>query len=333
MARRTPTLQSRAQYHRYWGVLDGGWGPEWMPGTANVPLVGTGSEGVLEVGDSAMNGRDGMQYHCVRAPTAGNDDALWIATALLTGAVGSDILATSLDNTRYYTYGSDPIGGLAAGTIVLLAQPQLGDFTNTNEKDIFGTRNNQGAAAGGGMCFTVPNSFNPISLGYRFCSNTPVEIDFDTGQIRYLPGKMVLFGLTWASAGGGLSRQCRFFVNQDFRDERDVLGTVLGIGGDLTLGTSAAGAMAAGREGMNEGWIHGAAFVDRAFTVEEFGEFSARTLDLGFIWEGVSGGWDEGWHIGMVDPAGTIESFTGGTDLTIVNGPTLHQLIHARFGP
>lgn len=95
MATRTPGLQTRSQFHRYWGAFADG--VSGLPNQAGNPLVA--AQFTLEAGDAAFNtgtvaGAPG-EYVCFDPGTAGGGDAVWS----LVGPGAGTTVATRLESS------------------------------------------------------------------------------------------------------------------------------------------------------------------------------------------------------------------------------------------
>jgi hypothetical protein len=221
-------------------------------------------------------------------------------------SIGGLAPATYLDDSRYWTLGSDPLA-IPSGTLALLCNPTLGAEQYDN-RYFCGTRNNT-AAAGGGVCFYTENAFNPIARGF--------ELITDTGNRRQamwldrsMVGKWTLMVLTWNHSAGDITT--RFYINGTPVYEGAVFGSSVAVGGSLCLGTSAAGVIASA-DGANEGWFNGMGYATRALPYEQVAELTDAVFQANqFVNIPTGGGWTGAWRVGSAEP-GTSWTASFGT--------------------
>lgn len=73
MSANTPGIQSRSQFHHYWGLYAGATN---LPNASGNPIVSPEFD-KLEAGDLAFNSDNALMYVCIDAGTSGGGDAQW----------------------------------------------------------------------------------------------------------------------------------------------------------------------------------------------------------------------------------------------------------------
>lgn len=244
-----------------------------------------------------------MKYVCID-PTLGA--AVW--TTL--GSLPMIDEISSLSNTRHYRYGSDPTQ-VTQFTFACLTRALI-DSSITSPRYCAGSFDGVG---GFGLRWTGFGGFGderPLLLSAVFADNGGTVRVIDSFE-AFNAGKLVLFVFVYNGNILGGTTAWAYANGVEFGSL--TVGGVTGAptaGGSLTVGATNEGAT---DDGLGFGFLHGAAWVDRAISVNEMSEFSESTLQA-FELQDIPGGWSDGWRVEGADPGASWAPFVGATSLT-----------------
>lgn len=210
--------------------------------------------------------------------------------------------------------GSGQLSALGADMSVLWVFAPDVDGSGFARRHVGGTRNAApGSASGGGMSLTV--SYGQIyGLGYSLVDGGGAEIQADlslnglsgSGIVTLLQQKWLM--VSAVKSGGSLE----FRANLSLLDAVFPNSGALTAGGVFTIGATDNGSV---ENGLDNGWIHAVAYVNRALSEAELRAIY-RALVEGGQMPDISGGWTAGYRAGASDPGATWVPFSGAGDLT-----------------
>lgn len=248
------------------------------------------------------------------AHLAGIDTAL----GSVGGGGGPTIAAISgLSTSNYYSpaSGTGQLNALGANfTMVAVVAPDVSDASGFNRRHICGTRDSAaGSASGGGASFYITYGA-PFGWGYTLIDGAAAEHQADlswngvsgSGTVTLMQQKWLMLSMVKSGASldirGNLTPADAVFPS----------AAAITAGGAFTIGATDQGGA---ENGLDNGWIHAAAYVNRALSEAEL-----RALYRGLVENGelpdISGSWTAGYRVGGTDPGATWAPFSGSGSLT-----------------